>query len=60
VIVGDYSDQALAAVFAECTVDATVTNPPGQNNDETGTSVRWCTGRRQSWAAIWPQLRHFG
>lgn len=28
--------------------------------DDTSQKVWWCTGRRESWDRLWPQLRHLG
>jgi dolichyl-phosphate-mannose-protein mannosyltransferase len=39
---------------------ANLNNHLDVNDDEQGAPVWVCSARRESWAAIWPTLRHFG
>jgi hypothetical protein len=59
VVVGDFSDADLAVGYARCDLAGTVTTPPGVENDLTGTPIHWCTGLRQPWSVLWPQLKTF-
>jgi hypothetical protein len=49
--------------FLDCArhlqVAATLSNPHDLHNKEWGGRVYVCTGPRQPWARIWPQLRHY-
>jgi hypothetical protein len=38
---------------------ATVTNPHGIPTQDDGGKVYLCTGLRQPWGQLWPQLRHY-
>jgi hypothetical protein len=38
---------------------ATLSNPYGVHNIESGGHVYICTGPRQPWPQLWPQLRHY-
>ena len=38
----------------------TLNNHLDVDNDEQGAPVWECADLRQSWAAVWPALRHFG
>jgi hypothetical protein len=38
---------------------ARIGNPYGVRNIESGGHIYVCTGLRQPWAAMWPQLRHY-
>jgi len=49
----------LQRFFVHVRVAATLTNPDGIRNQEWGGHVYVCTGPRQPWAQIWPQLRHY-
>jgi hypothetical protein len=40
-------------------VAARLSNPYGLDNQEWGGNVYICTGPRQPWAQIWPQLRQY-
>jgi hypothetical protein len=40
-------------------VAATLSNPYGIHNQEWGGHVYVCTGPRESWARLWPRLRHY-
>jgi hypothetical protein len=42
------------------TLAATIHNGYGVQNDEEGAPVWICSGRRASWSALWPRLRHYG
>ena len=50
----------LRQFFTPVRVAATLSNPYGIHNQEWGGHVYICTGLRQPWAQIWPQLRHYG
>ena len=50
----------LMQFFTSVRVAATLSNPYGLHNQEWGGHVYICTGPRQPWAQIWPQLRHYG
>jgi hypothetical protein len=50
----------LTQFFTSVRVAATLSNPYGLHNQEWGGHVYICTGPRQPWAQIWPQLRHYG
>ena len=50
----------LTRFFTGVRVAATLSNPYGLHNQEWGGHVYICTGPRQPWAQIWPQLRHYG
>jgi hypothetical protein len=49
----------LRQFFTSVRVAATLSNPYGLHNQEWGGHVYICTGPRQPWAQIWPQLRHY-
>ncbi|HME66006.1 MAG TPA: glycosyltransferase family 39 protein [Streptosporangiaceae bacterium] len=49
----------LTQFFTFVRVAATLSNPYGLHNQEWGGHVYICTGPRQPWAQIWPQLRHY-
>ena len=49
----------LGQFFTSVRVAATLSNPYGARNQEWGGHVYICTGPRQPWAQIWPQLRHY-
>jgi Dolichyl-phosphate-mannose-protein mannosyltransferase len=49
----------LGQFFAGVRVAATLSNPYGARNQEWGGHVYICTGPRQPWGQIWPQLRHY-
>jgi dolichyl-phosphate-mannose-protein mannosyltransferase len=49
----------LGQFFASVRVAATLSNPFGLHNQEWGGHVYICTGPRQPWAHIWPQLREY-
>jgi hypothetical protein len=40
-------------------VAATLSNPYGLHNQQWGGQVYICTGPRQPWGEIWPQLREY-
>ena len=60
VVVGNFSNDQLAAWFARCTTPVTNLSPPGVDNEENGTMIRICQQPRQSWAQFWPQVTRFG
>ena len=49
----------LGQFFTSVRVAATLSNPYGVHNQEWGGHVYICTGPRQPWALIWPQLRQY-
>ncbi|HEY0813160.1 MAG TPA: glycosyltransferase family 39 protein [Pseudonocardia sp.] len=55
-VVGDVSTVRLGQMFGECSVLATVTSPPGVDNDETGIPIRHCSRQRLPWSSVWPLL----
>jgi hypothetical protein len=46
--------------FARCDLAARIDNGVGIDNEEQGAPVHVCTGRRQTWADLWPQITHLG
>ena len=59
IVIGNFSPADLATGYAHCEVAATVQTPPGVDNDLTGTPIHRCTGLRQPWSVLWPQLATF-
>jgi 4-amino-4-deoxy-L-arabinose transferase-like glycosyltransferase len=57
-VIGDYAVY-LSRYFGQVRVAATLTNPYGIKNIETGGHVYVCTGLREPWGQLWPQLRHY-
>lgn len=49
----------LARFFTHVEEMATLTNPYGVRNIESGGHVYLCTGPRQPWSQLWSQLRHY-
>jgi hypothetical protein len=49
----------LRQFFGQVRVAATLSNPSGVRNQEWGGHVYVCTDPRESWARIWPRLRHY-
>jgi Dolichyl-phosphate-mannose-protein mannosyltransferase len=49
----------LGQFFTHVRVAATLSNPYGLHNQEWGGHVYICTGPRQPWGQIWPQLREY-
>lgn len=49
---------SVATFFASCSVRAHLDNGVGVDNEEQGEPVALCTGLKDSWARVWPQLRH--
>jgi Dolichyl-phosphate-mannose-protein mannosyltransferase len=49
----------LGQFFTSVRVAATLSNPYGIHNQQWGGHVYICTGPRQPWGQIWPQLRHY-
>lgn len=46
--------------FARCDLAARIDNGVHIQNEEQGAPVHVCTGRRNTWAALWPQITHLG
>jgi 4-amino-4-deoxy-L-arabinose transferase-like glycosyltransferase len=57
VVVGGQWDQ-LRTLFATCRLSTTLDNGVGVDNEEQGEPVGVCRGPRETWARMWPQLRH--
>ena len=55
-VVGDFSAARLSQLYGACSLLATITTPPGVDNDLTGIPVRRCTQQRQPWSTLWPAL----
>lgn len=53
------SGAALGRFFTSVRPVATLSNPDGVRNIEWHGHVYLCTGPRQPWGRIWPQLRHY-
>jgi hypothetical protein len=49
----------LGRFFTDVHEVATVTNPYGVHNIESGGHVYLCTGLREPWSQLWPRLRHY-
>jgi 4-amino-4-deoxy-L-arabinose transferase-like glycosyltransferase len=54
----DYSTY-LNRFFTSVREVATLSNPYGVHNIESGGHVYICTGLRQPWSQLWPSLRHY-
>ena len=59
-VTGSGAYRYLMQFFTSVRVAATLSNPYGLHNQEWAGHVYICTGPRQPWAQIWPQLRHYG
>jgi 4-amino-4-deoxy-L-arabinose transferase-like glycosyltransferase len=57
-VIGDYAAY-LGKYFGQVRVAATLTNPYGIHNIESGGHVYVCTGLYQPWGRLWPQLRQY-
>jgi 4-amino-4-deoxy-L-arabinose transferase-like glycosyltransferase len=51
---------SLRQFFTSVQAVATLSNPNGLHNQESGGHVYLCTGPRHPWAQLWPLLRHYG
>jgi hypothetical protein len=60
VIAVGFDEPSLRRWFASVQPAARVDNGVGLANEEQGRTVWVCTGRRESWARLWPELRHLG
>jgi hypothetical protein len=49
----------LSRFFTSVQEVATLSNPYGVHNIESGGRVYLCTGPRQRWSELWPRLRHY-
>jgi hypothetical protein len=49
----------LEAAFNACEVVGRLDNGVGVDNEEQGTPVRICRGRRASWHDLWPSFQHY-
>jgi len=54
------SSGTLRRVFARVTLVGSVDTGHGVWTEERGAPIWLCRGQRLSWAAAWPQLRHYG
>jgi hypothetical protein len=54
---GDNPD--LSTYCTSARTVATITNPVGIHNIEYGGHLYLCTGLKQNWGRLWPQLRHY-
>ena len=61
VVPGSNPDYAahLSRFFTSMREAATLSNPYGVHNIESGGHVYVCTGPRRPWAQLWPELRHY-
>jgi hypothetical protein len=59
IVIGDFSTTELATGYAHCELAGTIQTPPGVDNDLTGTPIHRCTGLRQPWSVLWPQVATF-
>lgn len=59
VVVG-YSNPELTPWFLSCPAPVAFPGLPQVDNDEQRTPVVMCTGLRQSWMQLWPQIEHLG
>jgi 4-amino-4-deoxy-L-arabinose transferase-like glycosyltransferase len=55
---GDYAAY-LRGFFGQVREAATLTNPHGIENIESGGHVYVCTAPREPWGRMWPRLRHY-
>src|SRR3954471_6400375 len=60
VLLVGYDTVGAATLFTGCRLLARVDNGYGVDNDEQGTTVRFCTGPSQPWSQVWPRIRHLG
>jgi 4-amino-4-deoxy-L-arabinose transferase-like glycosyltransferase len=58
VVAVGFGSHLLKADFAECQVVAHVNNGLGVDNPEQGQPITLCSGRRASWASLWPSYRY--
>ena len=59
VAANDVTAADVGRYFTGARMAATVSNPYGIHNDENGDHVFVCTGPRQPWSQLWPQLRNY-
>jgi 4-amino-4-deoxy-L-arabinose transferase-like glycosyltransferase len=57
-VAGDYAAY-LRRYFSQVRLAATLTNPYGVHNIETGGHVYVCTGLHERWGQLWSRLRHY-
>jgi 4-amino-4-deoxy-L-arabinose transferase-like glycosyltransferase len=50
----------LLTIFSEVSPAGTVATPGGAWSEERGDPIWVCRGQKVSWAAAWPQTRHYG
>jgi hypothetical protein len=58
--VGDASLSYLGRFWDSCSVARHIDNGLGVDNEEQGQAIWICRGQRRTWAAIWPELKHYG
>jgi hypothetical protein len=56
-VVGRFPDHQLRSSFGSCRSVATLTSPPGVDNEEAGAPVRVCRGLLRPWVSLWPAVR---
>jgi hypothetical protein len=56
-VVGRFPDIQLQSWFGSCRAVATLTSPPGVDNEEAGAPVRVCQGLQRPWVSLWPAVR---
>jgi 4-amino-4-deoxy-L-arabinose transferase-like glycosyltransferase len=56
---GDDLTPGLSKYCTSFRTVATITNPVGVHNIEWGGHIYLCTGLREQWSQLWPQLRHY-
>ncbi len=59
VVVGDWPQPRLVALFATCEEVAAITNPAGAGNEEAGAPVRVCRDPHRPWSQVWPEQRFY-
>jgi hypothetical protein len=59
VVVG-FDHRQLTRWFAHCAPDGHLSNSYGVKNQEQGTPIWTCGGRRHDWSGLWPQFRNLG
>jgi hypothetical protein len=61
VVIAVFQDgtRLLAEAFATCNVEGVLDNGVGVDNEEQGTPVRICRGRRAPWRELWPAFQHY-
>lgn len=58
VVVGDFNQTFLETRFASCSIEATLANGLGVDNEEENVPVRVCNEPVKPWSELWPDFRH--